>query len=895
MRSRKAGSSLPLYVPVGPVPGFTFTDAGGTLSTTFDPDLAVQVANNPSGPHRLAAGKDDPGFEAARVFKEDQVFRQIGKDTGFAEIALERGFNVATYGLLNDDNPEEARVRAYQNLYNPFSSTIGTFGGIAVGLLFPYGRVATALGKGAMASGKASGAVRSVETAQSAFSGSLLDVSAKATRAARKALKARGYGRFTQNYGGGLVSAAVAEAPLSLAIAAADVVDYNKEFSAQAVVADASALWFTGMAFAGALGLAGTAARGVAGVGRRAIVGRGSEAADNILQIAANAGRRATYRGTGVIEGAAKAHLLRRGMLRVRNALKSRAAKTLTGEVLDDVETATRTFRDAGVKFDATNFKDSSALILAARDLRGAAVTKEVASMFDDVIVNADSIIVANRSWNIAETQLQGYKAQLRRWLPPKFGEEIGFAKGGITNAKLELGKVRDELLTRAKVRSVFSVQQRALAGELDTIIGQMKATGGKQALSKLFDARKAYMASGVPGLKKYAGIDGAINKLTSGNSSVQRVLSDLDEFAKPLGELDQIFKRSRQARDWVHGRDVARSVAAKYSQMQRVSESLGFDSQTLKRLVKDAEVMSRDVTIEGLHSLGNLNRARKAILANEGEGFASVLKVPTTANEAIAFGDELLDMQIATVSEFKQRTSNAFTFLLGRGTPRGALSFGAIQAYRAMTQEQKRDEFAQAREIVLHTTSSPERLIDSIAPSAGFLAAVDMEAGVAFATTVATSNGYLLQQMPRSSDPLIGPDDFSMQEVDSYLETVGALEDPASVLASARDGSVSIEAVSAIRTVYPELYTDMILDIVEFMQTRDWDKLNQNQKLGVDTFTGGALGVLRSYGPPVGPLSAQTPMQQDALGTNTQQSSPDAARLRERQSATGSQKVSAL
>jgi hypothetical protein len=80
------------------------------------------------------------------------------------------------------------------------------------------------------------------------------------------------------------------------------------------------------------------------------------------------------------------------------------------------------------------------------------------------------------------------------------------------------------------------------------------------------------------------------------------------------------------------------------------------------------------------------------------------------------------------------------------------------------------------------------------------------MEAAVAFATTLATSNSYLLQQLPRSSDPLIGPDDFSMQEVDSYLETVGALEDPASVLASARDGSVSIEAVDAIRTVYPEL-----------------------------------------------------------------------------------------
>jgi hypothetical protein len=211
------------------------------------------------------------------------------------------------------------------------------------------------------------------------------------------------------------------------------------------------------------------------------------------------------------------------------------------------------------------------------------------------------------------------------------------------------------------------------------------------------------------------------------------------------------------------------------------------------------------------------------------------------------------------------------------------------------MTQERKRQNFESVREVVLETASSPERMVEVIGRTAGKLAATDMKAAVAYSITLATAQSYLLQQMPRSSDPIIGTGDFSMQEIDSYLETVGALESPASVIASARDGSVSIEAIDAIRTVYPELYSDMILDIVEFMETPDGDKLNEAQLLGLDTFTGGALGILSSFGPMPQPLFAQTPMQQQALGKNVQQSSPQMARQQSQMNSTGSQKVSGL
>jgi hypothetical protein len=293
---------------------------------------------------------------------------------------------------------------------------------------------------------------------------------------------------------------------------------------------------------------------------------------------------------------------------------------------------------------------------------------------------------------------------------------------------------------------------------------------------------------------------------------------------------------------------------------------------------------------------LSDANGARKAILFNEGDGFASISKMPTGPRGEMTFGNELLEMQVQAVSSFKSDTGRALRYLVFAGSPRaGAASFGGVLTYRDMTQTRKRENFESVREIVLASASSPETLIDTIGKTAGHLAAQDMEAGTAYSTTLATANGYLLQQMPRSSDPLIEAGDFSMMEVDSYLETVGALESPASVIASAKDGSVSIEAVDAIKTVYPELYTDMILDMVEFMQTKDGAKLNQVQLLGLDTFTGGALGILSSYGPMPQPLFAQTPMQQQALGKNVQQSSPQMARQQSQTNSTASQKVGAL
>ncbi|MBT8432174.1 MAG: hypothetical protein KJP27_06770, partial [Altererythrobacter sp.] len=351
MRTYAPGASVPLYVPVGPVAGFTFKSDGGTEAITFDPDHAVRVAQQQGSknyPHRLAFGSDDPAFEAAKVYQDDQILRRIGANKGFGEVFGERLANIATfgaYGAIQDEDEEDSKIRAYQNLYNPFASTLGTFGGIATSLLFPYGAAAKVLGKGAMAAGKASGLVRSaqVSAAVEAIPANLLTATAQVTRLSREALKAKGYGPFVQNYGGGLVSAAVAEAPLSLAVAAADIVDYNKDFSAQALVADAGSLWLTGMAVAAPIGFTGALGRSALGKVRRGTVKATSSgsvlesAADLGLDVLETGAARASF-GHGVWGGALRWVAARKPIQWVRHGLKSRWAKAITGEAIEQVE-----------------------------------------------------------------------------------------------------------------------------------------------------------------------------------------------------------------------------------------------------------------------------------------------------------------------------------------------------------------------------------------------------------------------------------------------------------------------------------------------------------------------------------------------------------------------------
>ena len=129
---------------------------------------------------------------------------------------------------------------------------------------------------------------------------------------------------------------------------------------------------------------------------------------------------------------------------------------------------------------------------------------------------------------------------------------------------------------------------------------------------------------------------------------------------------------------------------------------------------------------------------------------------------------------------------------------------------------------------------------------------------------------------------------------METFLEISAALGDPAGVVATCADGSCTLEATSAIQTVYPALYTDMTLDLTEWLHGKRETQLPFETLIGLDTFLGGALGVLDSHNP-MQPLGAQTPAQQQALGLNLQQSSPMMAQMQQKMNSTPVSRVAGL
>ena len=903
MKTFAPGSSLPMYEPIGPVPGFTFTDDGGVVATAFEPSQALEVARKQTGgkyPHRLSYGESDPAFAAAKAYRDDQILRNIGKNKGFGEVFGERMANVFTfgaYGALQDDNEEEAVVRAHQNRYNSIASTGGTFGGVALSLLFPYGAAAKALGHGAMTAGRASGLVHSAHIAAKAAKGptNLLQAAALATGKARTAINAKTGSTFLTNYGGGLVGAAVAEAPLSLAIAAADIVDYNKDFTAQAVVRDAGALFLLGMGVAGVVGFPGAVFRSGAGAARRVAAGETSrKVAQEVVDLGSHAARRATY-GMPPVKGAGLWWALRKGpfaWMKKKAGPRTAVARKLTGEQLEEYGKAvSATPRNLANEVRVTRQTNAEQLRQALKDAEGYG-TATTATMVQRALRDTESIISTHQSLATLKYRTLPEIAEKVRFLELQAPARNIYRAGAWDNALF-----RERWKDLAKSTGPFAAQEHALAAQLDTVLRQTTADP-RQITGKLLQARQVIKDANI-GAKKtqlVAEVTDELHLLTNKDAQFVAEITAYDNFHSAYGKLSNLFDRFPTPDDFTLGSAGIDDVHRYLTTMEAASRPMGLDTRMVDQLGKEVDIFQKESIREGAENLKGINAFRNAVLYNEGAGVASALKLPKGQLEALGFGDDLLDAEIESVMGFKQGTAEALKYLTWAGSPKGGgVGFGGVLAYRAMTAEEKREEFAIAREILLGTMASPERMIATIGQTAGLLTATDLEGGVAYSTTLATAGGYLLQQMPRSSDPLIGPSDYSMQEIDSYLESIGALESPASVLASARDGSVSIEGVDAIRTVYPELYTDMILDLVEFMQTKDWDKINEAQKLGLDTFTGGALGVLSSYGPIQGPLFAQTPMQQQALGKNMQQGSPQMAQIQGKNNTTASQKVSGL
>jgi hypothetical protein len=287
-----------------------------------------------------------------------------------------------------------------------------------------------------------------------------------------------------------------------------------------------------------------------------------------------------------------------------------------------------------------------------------------------------------------------------------------------------------------------------------------------------------------------------------------------------------------------------------------------------------------------GLRALGDANSVRNSLLMDA----SPLIRAPKPVTQT-----ERLAAQVETVIDAKRRINAALMYIAVKGGGgRHTAMFGGVYAFRTLaTLAEKRDAFREYRDLVVDKASNMDALQAHVAPMAGEAAMEDVGLGAGIAANQMTVYGYLAQQAPTSGDATIGPGDFSGAEMENFLEAVGAAIQPISVLATAADGSTTDQGVDAFRTMYPELYMDAVIDVAEFVEEYG-HKLGHAQLLGLDTFTGYALGYSDGPAPD---LTQQPPYYQT---TGAAQSAgavggPENQRMNMQQNTTPAQKVGAM
>jgi hypothetical protein len=289
------------------------------------------------------------------------------------------------------------------------------------------------------------------------------------------------------------------------------------------------------------------------------------------------------------------------------------------------------------------------------------------------------------------------------------------------------------------------------------------------------------------------------------------------------------------------------------------------------------------DDLADGIEAMARSNRTFKSLM-NDASPFIPASKSMTN--------EQILASQVESVMSSKQRVGEVLSYIARKGGGlRHTVSFGGVYLFREMgTIEEKRAAFRMLHDSISESAGNMEAAAARVGDLVDVAATFDMDLGMAMASTQLTAQAYLNQQMPRSDDPMLGPEDLSTTEMDNFFEAVGALMDPLSALAAAVDGSTTEMSVDAIRTVYPKLYTEIAIDVAEFVQEHG-DRLGHDQLIGLDTFTGYALGYSDGPAPELSIQSpyAQTTEQAMSIG------GPENRRMMMQQNTTPAQKIGAM
>ena len=916
----------PLYRFLSDVPGFQNLPDGGIMQSMVPKDRVHETGEN--APFSLP----DPGgrlWEVARKQSVERLKGKAAKERDHADILRESihstisGVVSGSVGLVSPELGKELSFGAMLNRFGGEGSAEARLRGIQDK---PWthmgGRAVGMVALGALpipGLGKAAGVVApSLKGAKNI--GSIFELGAAVSTKVRGSVSGASFvAEFKRRFGGSMAFGATVEVPLSLALASADLVDNNKEYTSEAI----SREFLTQYGFALGLTAVGSAAfsaigAGVRTAGRPLIAAadeyleaearvlldkphaKPSEIADSIIRggirYTSRKGLRGKYFGLGdMIETQA----YKVGRRLVKGGSGKRASETRIGRWLagNDADDFIRYHRDNqkaiyAISEAKTAGELKEALKVVMHNVDDPVLARDLRHVLD----NAEDLIPARRK--AADLVLDAEKfadaALASTFRHPKAMRPVG--KG--VNAYKELTEAFQEAgISKPQLRKKYTLAlddalnlrktlHHAQRGPVDRAINRAYRVVGKDGqvaeggVKKLLDQidRFEFAAREVKGAAqrlKETGADGI------GIRSAWEIIGTGDEGIKqPHAFRAQLKSMEGTYRSLTHEGKNAIVDRSPFETGQRPT----FVKKG-KELIFTIDTRLNDLK-GGLNALGVANRVQSQLMADASPLFRAAK--PTTQIER-------LGAQVETVINTKRRIQATLMYIgVKGGAVRHTTMFGGVYLFRDLSSmAEKREAFQAYRDVVVNATATPEALQEHVGNLVGGAAMEDISLGASLASTQATAYSYLRQQVPSSADSMIGPGDFSGSEMENFLEAVGAVMDPISELATAVDGSTSEQGVDAVRAVYPELYTDMVIDVAEFVAEYG-PRLGHAQLLGLDAFTGYALGY--SDGPAPN-LTFQPPYYQT---TGAAQSAgavggPENRRMNLAQNTTPAQKVGSM
>lgn len=874
-KARNVGSGKFMWEPMGDVPGFR-TKANGGIETVNIPKARVRdaAAGGDQMSFSISRGQGDRRHKIALSESMLEAKKEVARGRNPVSVFLDSGLSGATFGgtsamgnWIAGEGAAEARGMSME--HHPMAHLMGRIAGVA------------ALGAAPILQGAS-------RSAGLANAGSIFEVAGVASQTARGLVTSGGFvADVSRSLLGTLAYGAVAEAPLSVALAMADIVDNDKELSTDMLVTEAGQQFMWGMMIAGATGIPfALGGASVRALGRGAKAGMARIGQTDLMQGLVHGGTRYVarkyLRGQGRGAGDVVETMMHRAGSKMITAASKKNAETAFGRFISG---------DVGEGF----VKAHRTVFRAIEDLGAAKTTKAFTEAAETLGYNVRPGPLADDLAFMANPKNAKNIVEARRFadaLPPQ-AAEISKAISSVRlkapkGAKFELSRTKDILEDALRVAG--NHETGALQKQLLNIsLPKNRA----QAFSETLQLRRSLSDTGKVHVAK--ALRGVVDSKTA--SKLDDILAQADGMDVFRGAVDDLTPRLVEAKglrsleELEDLRAATQGLGGSYRGLKGsgVVKNEGvmrgfFDGDELKSSLKiDNEFNDFGKSIE---ALGRANSAYKELMFDASPLIAA--KRPMTQ-------PEILESQLRTVISTKKRIWEAFKYIATKGGGgRHTFAFTGVMVYRNMkTMNEKQEAFAVHRRALLETASNSGAMQDVVGRTTENVAAHDMELGIKFAETLVASNTYLMNQLPQSDDPLIGAMDFSGAEVENFLEAVGAIFDPISVLATAADGSVTGQAVDAIRTVYPDLYAEILVDMAEFLENNRGE-IGHEQMLGLDTFAGGALGYLDA---PTPELAFQPPYYQTtgAAQSAGAMGGPEQQRMNTQQNTTPAQKVGAM